>query len=335
MNRTAQLSRASFAAITLAITLSSPASAQALREAAVRTLPSGVVWHDPGPASSLDLIDGAGGKKYRPGATFRFVKEDTNGTSPKFEVEDENGVVWKAKIGEEARPETAATRLVWAAGYFVDEDYYLPEVRVANLPTLHRGAQFVSGKGVVHGVRLERKVKGEKKSGTWNWYRNPLTGTKEMDGLRVLMALTNNWDLKQVNNDVYEGKDGARRYVVSDLGATFGKTGNPFTRSKSNLKDYGKSKFVQHVKPETVDFYMSSRPPLLGVFNLPNYIMRTRMQRVAKNIPRTHAKWVGQMLGRLSAEQIRDCFRAGGYSPAEVEGFAQVVQQRIAQLNQL
>jgi hypothetical protein len=59
------------------------------------------------------------------------------------------------------------------------------------------------------------------------------------------------------------------------------------------------------------------------------------MQGIVKKIPRTHAKWVGQLLGRLSAEQIRDCFRAAGYSPEEVEGFAQVVQGRIAELNQL
>ncbi|MEO8663811.1 MAG: hypothetical protein ABI693_35480 [Bryobacteraceae bacterium] len=335
MKRTAQLTQASFAAITLVFTLAMPVSAQALREAAVGTMRVGVVWHDPGQANSLDLINGAGGKKYRPGATFRFVKEDMKGTSPKFEVEDEHGVVWKVKLGEETKAETAATRLVWAAGYFVDEDYYVPEVRVANLPTLHRGRQFVSDNGVVHGARLERKIKGEKKGGTWSWSKNPLVGTKEMNGLRVLMALTNNWDLKQVNNDIYEGKDGERRYVVSDLGATFGKTGSPFTRSKSNLRDYSRTKFVQHVKPETVDFYLSSRPPLIAVFNLPNYIARTRMQAVAKNIPRSHAKWVGQLLGRLSAEQIRDCFRAGGYSPEEAEGFAKAVEGRIAELNQL
>ena len=33
------------------------------------------------------------------------------------------------------------------------------------------------------------------------------------------------WDLKQVNNSVYS-VDGERRYVVSDVGATFGKTGS-------------------------------------------------------------------------------------------------------------
>ena len=43
----------------------------------------------------------------------------------------------------------------------------------------------------------------------------------------------------------------------------------------------------------------------------------------------------GQLLGQLSDEQIRDCFRAAGYSPEEVEGFAKVVKERIADLNRL
>jgi len=59
------------------------------------------------------------------------------------------------------------------------------------------------------------------------------------------------------------------------------------------------------------------------------------MQDVAKHIPRAHAKSLGQLLRRLSAEQIRDCFRAAGHSPEEVEGFSKVVQRRIADLNQL
>ena len=43
---------------------------------------------------------------------------------------DEQGVLWKVKLGQEPQSETAATRLLWAAGYFVDEDYYMAEFRV-------------------------------------------------------------------------------------------------------------------------------------------------------------------------------------------------------------
>ncbi len=61
------------------------------------------------------------------------------------------------------------------------------------------------------------------------------------------MALINNWDLKEINNSVYQEKGERPRYVVTDLGATFGETGNTITRSKSNPEDYAKSEFVQKV----------------------------------------------------------------------------------------
>jgi len=296
---------------------------------------SASLWSDPGDISSLNLRYGSGGKAHEPAGKFKFVKEDKQGTSAKFDIEDEQGVRWRAKLGEEAKPETAATRLLWAVGYFADEDYYLPELRVEGMPKLSRGNQFISADGVIRGARLERGHKEQKKVGNWSWFDNPLVGTKELNGLKTMMALMNNWDLKEVNNAVYEEGSGARYYEVSDLGATFGRTGNPFTRSKSNLKDYRGAKFIQKITPERVDFVLRSRPFFLTVIDVPNYITRTKMQGIVKKIPRSHAHWVGQLLGRLSAEQIRDCFRAAGYSPEEVEGFAAVIQGRIAELNRL
>ena len=41
-----------------------------------------------------------------------------------------------------------------------------------------------------------------------------------MSGLRIMMALMNNWDLKSANNSVYAVEGESPRYVVSDLGAT-------------------------------------------------------------------------------------------------------------------
>jgi hypothetical protein len=64
-------------------------------------------------------------------------------------------------------------------------------------------------------------------------------------------------------------------------------------------------------------------------------VKRLHMRAIGRGIPREHAKWIGQILGRLSREQIRSAFRAAGYSAPEVEGFAKVVETRIAQLNEL
>jgi len=293
------------------------------------------LWTDRGSLESLNLFYGPGGKEHQPTGKFTFVKEDLEGTNPKFEVVDEQGIKWKAKLGSEARPETAATRLLWAAGYFTDEDYYVAELRVDKMPKLERGSHFLAPDGLVRGVRLERHVKGQKKNGNWSWYKNPLEGTKELSGLKVMMALMNNWDLKDTNNVIYTGPGDETHYAISDLGATFGRTGNTMTRSKGELKDYQESKFIKKAGPEHVNFSFHSRPLFFMIFHVPYYMERTKMQSIVKHIPREHAKWIGQQLARLSPEQIRDCFRASGFSPAEVEGFATVVQGRIAELNRL
>src|ERR1700741_3352586 len=161
-----------------------------------------VIWRDPGDISTLNLMYGAGGSEHAPDPSgiYTFEREIMHGTSPKFDVKDGRGVKWRIKLGQEPQAETAATRLLWAAGYFVDEDYYLREIKVEGLPTLHRGQSFVSEGGIVHRVRLERKIKEIEKIGNWDWFKNPFVGSRELNGLRALMALLNNWDLKTINN---------------------------------------------------------------------------------------------------------------------------------------
>ena len=278
-----------------------------------------VIWRDSGDIASLNLLYGVGGKEHAPAADgkYTFVKEDLDGTSPKFDVEDTQGVQWKVKLGEETQSETAATRLLWAAGYFTDEDYYLAEFSVSGMPKLHRGGKFVSADGAVHQARLERKSKEEKKLGTWGWLDNPFLNKRELNGLRVMMSLLNNWDLKELNNSIYE-VSGEHRYLVSDLGATFGNTGGAISRSKSDPNGYANATFLGKVEPTFVDF-----------------VQNGKMKEVTQHIPRADAKWLGARLSQLSESQIRDCFRAAGYAPEEVEGYAKAVLKRIAQLNAL
>ena len=168
-----------------------------------------VLWRKPADISARDLFYGPGGKEDQPGTTCTFIKEDLKGSHPKFDVRDQNGVKWRAKLGAEARPEMVASRLVWAVGYYTNEDYFLPVLRVRNMPRLQRGQNLVSPDGSITNLRLKRYLKGEKKIALWRWHRNPFVGTRELNGLRVMMALINNWDLKDDNNSVYEEQAGA------------------------------------------------------------------------------------------------------------------------------
>ena len=294
-----------------------------------------VIWHDRGDAASLDLVGGPGGKAHEPGSVLTFIEESDSGTSPKFEVEDEHGVRWKVKLGEEAKSETAATRLLWAAGYVVDEDYYRAGIRVVGLPRLARGQEFVTDEGLVRGARLERQGGGSEEAATWSWHDNPFVGTREFNGLRVMMALLNNWDLKDVNNRVFDTLAGGEEYGITDLGATFGRTGNVITRSKGVSKDYAHTKFIADVTATHVDFIMQSRPFLPLIVYPSHYRSRTRMESLVKRVPLADARWIGDRLGRLSAEQIRDAFRASGFSPADIEVYTQVVVARIRALQDL
>lgn len=294
------------------------------------TVPISALWTQPNDLRRRDLIYGPGGQANAPQGDFKFIEEDPEGSNPKFDVEDARGNKWRVKLGPEAQSETAATRLLWAVGYYADTDYYLPTMHVTGLPKLRRGRKFVSPAGTVRGARLELKEKGEKSVGQWSWFRNPFIGTRELGGLKIMMALINNFDLKNSNNDIYRGPD---RYVVSDLGASFGKTGYALSRSRGKLKDYENAKFISKTTPDYVDFVMHSRPPFFFIVNVPYYLKRTHMEDITKRISRSDARWFSGLISQLSDRQIEDAFRCAGYSDTEVRGFASVVRKRITELS--
>jgi hypothetical protein len=123
----------------------------------------------------------------------------------------------------------------------------------------------------------------------------------------------------------------------SDLGATFGTTGIRFpdSRSKGNLLSYAESRFIKKVHGDYVDFNMATRPNLVHAVNPKEFTMRMRLRWIGRNIPRADARWTGQLLSQPSRDQIRQEFQAAGYSAEEVEGFTNVVEERISELNRL
>jgi hypothetical protein len=303
--------------------------------------PVSFLWRAPKDISSENLVYGRGGKGHEPHGPFTFEDEDMEGTNPKYNVRDQDGVKWKIKLGAEARPETVATRFVWAVGYHTEEDYFMPEVQVNGMPKhVHRGQDLIEPGGVVRNARLKRQE--GKKAGTWKWHENPFTGTRELDGLRVMMAVINNWDLKDENNAIRDFKKGdedgdTREYEVSDLGATFGTTGRELSHSKSkgNLTSYARSTFITKVGPTTVNFNVPSRPDLLVAFTPHEYFSRTGMRWIGEDIPRETARWIGDLLGQLSPDQILDAFRSAGYEGLELDEFKVEFQKRITALKGL
>src|ERR1044071_4326900 len=228
-----------------------------------------VMWEERGDIESRDLVNGLGGAEGAPDANGKFTFEERakGGTSEKIHVIDDKGRKWTVKFGPEAKPETAATRIVWAAGYHVDQDYFVKRTHI-------------EGRGGfdVWDVRFERRDDGYKEEKElWSWESNPFNGTRELQGLKVLMALLNNWDLKIVNNKITRpgkksgGDRDERIYYIADLGATLGSTGSFFAKlpffgnapagSKGDADAYSKQAFIDGVKNGQVVFHYKGKDP--------------------------------------------------------------------------
>ena len=315
-----------------------------LANAAVAQTPSSpkaLIWADPGDISSKNLLYGSGGENDKPRPPVVFEKEDAKGSNPKFDVRDQNGTKWKVKLGVEAKPETVATRLLWAVGYFTEEDYLEPELKVDGLPkTLQRGQNLVKA-GEAQDARLKHHPKHAEKGDEWHWRKNPFSGTREFNGLRVMMSLMNNWDVKDENNAIYQDKkSGEQLYIVTDLGASFGSIGYRLGpgRGKGNLGSYKGSKFITHVHSNYVDFGSPAHSTvlsILGIFSIPDFVNRMRLRWIGRHIPREDAKWMGSLLAQLKPAQIEDAFRSAGYSDKDIAEYSAVVEKRIAELGKL
>jgi len=300
-----------------------------------------VLWHDPGNIASLDLYYGQGGKDGQPAPPFTFEAEDKHGTNPKFDARDANGKKWRVKLGVEARPEVVASRLLWAMGYYVNDDYVLESADVEGLH-LSRGGKLAKH-GHIEQARFARKPEGQKKIGIWQWKDNPFMNTREFNGLRVMMAVMNNWDLKDVNNAVFRDKKaGEDILLVSDVGATFGTNGLSWTvaRSKGNIGTFKESKFITHATDKDVDF-ATPKPPTArlietgGIPETRDYASRVGFEWIGHDVPRADARWMGSLLGQLSHQQLVDAFRAGHFPDDEIDAYVGIVESRIQELQGL
>jgi hypothetical protein len=272
-----------------------------------------VLWLEPTDISSRDLFLGSGGEAMKPDLSrITFLKDETRSYSTKYRVRDGAGKEWVVKIGQEAQSETAATRLVWAAGYFVDTTYLVPHVRI-------------EGKGEFDNVRFEARGGGVKRlDQRWDWSKNPFVGTKELQGLKVVMALINNWDIQNHNNNILLVTDAATGqkeaiYMDSDLGASFGKEGRFLGHTRNRPEQYvADVKFIKGVEKGKVIFDYHGKN-----------------QHLLDDITVEQAKWIGGILSQLSDQQIRDAFRAANYSPEEIESLTRTVRARISELANL
>lgn len=308
---------------------------------AINAIRNPILWTDPGDIPSKNLFYGSGGEKGQPAPPLKFLDVDKHGSNPKFDAEDANGHKWRVKLGAEARPEVVCSRLLWAIGYFTEDDYVLSEATIPGLH-LHHTAHSVREGDVVVDARFARKPGGEKRLASWHWKDNPFTNTREFNGLRVMMAVLNSWDLKDDNNAVYtDSKNYRQIFLVSDTGASFGTDAVRIRNAngKGNVDEYSKSKFITDETATTVSFATPAPATTMlresGGALAPLYLRRQRYLWIGRDIPRADARWIGSPLGQLSHQQLVDAFRAAHFNNQEVDLYVSVLEKRIAQLKAL
>jgi hypothetical protein len=291
--------------VTLLVDCSTALAVQKKKEGSREGIP--VLWQEPTDIASRDLYLGPGGEGMKPDLSrVTFVEQKKGGYSTKYEVTDGAGHRWVAKLGKEAQSDTAANRLLWAVGYVTEIAYLVPKVEI-------------QGKGSLENVRFEARPENLKRIGDWKWTDNPFKGTNEFQGLKVMMLLINNWDIKDSNNKIIAQRDAENgntlSYIISDLGGSLGKTGGVISRSRNKPEDFVKASFVEKVKNGRVDFKYGGKNK--DLFN---------------DITVEQAHWIGRLLSQLSDAQLRDAFRAANYSPEEIAYYTQALKRRIQQL---
>jgi hypothetical protein len=293
--------------------LSAAAQEKDKKDKVAGPLTNPVLW-EPVDAANLDLFNGPGGAAMRPDVSrVEFIKEETQGHNKKYRIKDAKGQIWVAKLGREAQPETAAVRLLYGLGYKTEINYLVPTLTIP-------------GKGTFENVRLEARPENVERLDEWKWKDNPFVGTNELQGLKIMMVFLTNWDLLDLQNKVLRvNKNGniEHQFVISDLGATFGKLGNNnlpfFFRLGRKTNDPGtwyEAGFVKGVQGGIIDFDFKGKG-----------------RSLMDDITVAQGHWLVQRLGALSEKQLNDAFRAANYTPNDIKILVGGFKARLEELD--
>ena len=291
-------------AVILSIALSAiSASAQ---ESAV-TDAKRVMWEQVN-ISERNLYLGPGGAEMQPDLKkAQYLGKQGGGTQLKYRLKDASGREWVVKVGREAQSETAETRLLWAIGYPTEINYLVQKVNMQQI-------------GNFSNVRFEARPDKIKRLEKWSWSNNPFAGTNEFEGLKIMMAMFNNWDIKDENTAVLQD-GGAHYYIISDLGATFGRlpevAGGKSGRSVNKPEHYAEARFIKQVRDGVIELDYSGKA-----------------DSIIKTVKVEHGRWLADLLLQLSDKQIEDAFRAANYDDEEVKLLAQAFKARIKELDE-
>jgi hypothetical protein len=278
------------------------------------------LWQQPSDIPQRDLFHGPGGSQRMPrGVAFTFVARDTSGWSPGFDVRSEDGTEWSVKLGPEAQSEVVSSRILWAIGFHQPPTYFLERW---NLTGVESGPQPAG--------RFRPSLPNQKVIADWSWYENPFVGSRVFGGLVVANLILNSWDWKTSNNKIYELSEpvnGVRRwFVVRDLGASLGKTTYPRMLKWFRLRGFG-----QGTRNDLPGFESQGFITRIDSRSRPEFDYRGIYRDVIHTVTSADVRWVSGLMNRLTDEQWRDVFRAGGYTPEQTSRYVAKIKAKIEQ----
>jgi hypothetical protein len=279
------------------------------QSASPRDEPLTALWKPPEDLPARDLFNGPWGAANAPDphAQFQFVRPKKRGASPGMILKDPAGRIWHVKQGREASPEVVVSRILSAVGYHQPPVYFV------------HSFTFETASGVATGKAGRFRVtRSDFKSGEpWSWAANPFIGTAPYQGLLVMLVLLNDADLKTSNNRIYTVTDqrgnASRRYIVRDLGTSFGETGR-FAPDGNKLDRFERHPFITGVANGYVKFDYPA-------------VNNSAVHRITVD----DVRWACGWLAQLSLRQWRDAFRAGGYAPDVADRFIKRIREKIAE----
>jgi hypothetical protein len=292
-----------------------------------------VLWRDPGEVATRDLHHGPGGADFKPAPPFTFIEEHSGGSQACVSVRDARDRRWRVKWGHEVHSETFTVRFVWAVGYFAEITHFVAKGRIEGAKDLQRARACIDEEGRFIDARFEvddPEVKKLFEEHGWAWNDNPFLGTRELQGLKILVMLLSNWDAKDrrdvargSNTAIFEYRlpDGVReaRYLITDWGGSMGRWGsNIVTRGRWDPAGFEDQtpQFVTAVDEGLVRFGYAGQ----------------RTEDVATGIMVEDVRWLCRYLEGITNAQLVDALRASGGSEEEAARFSAALRSRIEQL---
>lgn len=285
-----------------------------------------VLWQDPGQVEAVDFSRPAGGGTC-PTGPFTFVEEIAAGNTAKVLVKDPSGILWQVKGGPEARADSFSTRFISALGYYGETICFLAQGKIEALnTTLKRAAGFIQPDGTFTWAGFERRDPSMKflAEVSWTWVDNPFRGSRELQGLKILMMLLSNWDNKDARNTwngsntgVLQGTQG-QIFFVTDWGQSLGawagfRNGEPWNCAKFRTQSRD---FVHVMDGNSVRFSYRGQ----------------HTYGFADSITVEDVTWLMKYLGRITDAQIHLGLAASGATREEEACFAESIRSRIEQL---